>query len=180
MKIIFLGSPGSGKSTQAKTLAEKLNLPYIEMGQIFRDRATQGDPIGQKIQEALKIGILVEDEIAVKTLQEKLAQEQCKSGYVLDGYPRNEAQLKGLETDINMVFYINISEDEAIKRLSLRARVDETKEVLAKRLETYHQLTEPLLDYFREKGVLKEIDGQKSIEEVQADVIKVYEANAKI
>lgn len=179
MKLIFLGSPGSGKSTQAKTLAEKLNLPYIEMGQIFRDRTTQNDPIGQKIQEAFKRGILVEDEIVVKTLKERLKGPEYSNGYILDGYPRNEAQLKGLENDINMVFYINVSDEEALKRLSLRARVGETKEVLAKRLEIYHKQTEPLLDFFKEKNILKEIDGQKSIEEVQADVIKVYEANAK-
>ncbi len=180
MKLIFIGSPGSGKSTQAKTLAEKLNLPYIETGQIFRDRAIQSDSIGQKIHQALKSGVLVEDEIAVNTLKEKLKDSKSLNGYILDGYPRNEAQLNGLENDINIVFYINISDAEAIKRLTLRARLGETKEVLAKILETFHQKTEPLINYFKEKGILIEINGDQTIKEVSADVKKAYVANAKI
>lgn len=180
MKIIFLGCQGSGKSTQAKTLADHLKVPYIGMGQIFRDKANQENELGQKIKNAIDNGNLVEDEIAVKILKEIITQKQYKSGYVLDAYPRNEAQLKGLDSDIDMVFYINITEDEGIRRLSLRSRHDDTKEALEKRLEIYHQKTEPLINHFKEKGILIEINGDQTIEDVSADVKKAYEANAKI
>lgn len=179
MKIIFLGCPGSGKSTQAKKLSEHLSLPYIEMGQVFRNRATDKDEVGIKIKKALDAGVLVENEIVIKILHNLLNQDTYKSGYILDGYPRDDHQLKGLDSDIDMVFYINISDEEAIKRLLLRARENETKEILAKRLEVYHNLTEPLLDYFRQKGILKEINGEKSIEEVNSEVLKAYQEDAK-
>ena len=110
MKIIFLGSQGSGKSTQAQLVAKKLNLPCIEMGRLFRDRAKDKDPKVQEIKRALEGGELVPDEIAVKSLRERLLKPDCANCYVLDGYPRNYAQLEGLQSDIDKVFYIKVSD----------------------------------------------------------------------
>lgn len=172
MKVIFLGSQGSGKSTQAKLLAGVLNLPYVEMGQLLRDRANQNDDVAQKIKSALDKGNLVTDEITISILQEKIAQLEFQNGYILDGYPRNYVQLEASDEDIDKVFYIKISDGEAIKRLSLRKREDDTKYVLAKRLTIYHQQIEPLLADFRKRRVLEEIDGERSIEETHRDVLK--------
>lgn len=175
MKIIFLGSQGSGKSTQAQLVAKKLNLPCIEMGQLFRDKAKDKDSQAQEIRRALDVGDLVPDEIAVKTLHDRLLKTDCARGYVLDGYPRNYAQLEGLEKDIDKVFNIKLLDHEGIKRSIERARTDDNLQVLTRRLELYHQKTEPLLVYFRQKGILEEIDGNRSIEEVANDVQKRLE-----
>ena len=117
---------------------------------------------------------MVPDEIAIKTLHDRLLKADCAKGYVLDGYPRNYAQLEGLEKDINKVFNIKLSDHEGIKRSIERARTDDNLQVLTRRLELYHQKTEPLLAYFRQKGILEEIDGNRSIEEVARDIQKAF------
>jgi len=170
MKIIFLGSQGSGKSTQAKLAAQKLELPVIEMGQLFRDRASDKDSESFEIQKALEVGTLVPDTIAIKTLRSRISKPDCVNGYVLDGYPRNYAQLEGLEEDIDKVFYIKASDQEGIKRLIARARHDDNLSTVTKRLEIYHRMTEPLLAYFRQRGILEEVDGDRKIEEVEKNI----------
>lgn len=172
MKFIFLGTQGSGKSTQARLLAEELKLPLVEMGQIFRDRAQEDDEEALSIKKRLDAGELVPDQIAVQTLKNKVTQEKFKNGYILDGYPRNAAQMAGLEKDIDKVFYVKVSDKEAINRLSLRARADDRQEALERRLEIYHQQTEPLLLEFKEQGKLVEIDGERPIEEIHEDILK--------
>lgn len=170
MKLVFLGSQGSGKSTQAKVAAEKLNLPWVEMGQLFRDESVLQTQDGSDIRAALEVGNLVPDPIAIKILHERLARPDCKRGYILDGYPRNYAQLEGLDQDIEKVFYIKVSDQEAIRRLLARGRTDDNLEVLTRRLEIYHKETEPLLGYFRERRILEEIDGERPIEMIAQDV----------
>ncbi len=170
MKIIFLGAQGSGKSTQGKMLAEKLGLSSIDMGQILRNRAKDNDQEAEKIRSSLEKGELVEDAITIGILKARLAEDDCLNGFVLDGYPRNEIQLKGLDSKVDVVFYIWVSDVEGIKRSMQRARNDDKPELLAKRLELYHARTEPLLQYFREKGILIEIDGERSIEEIAKDI----------
>ncbi|MBI2594639.1 nucleoside monophosphate kinase, partial [Candidatus Curtissbacteria bacterium] len=130
MKIIFLGSQGSGKSTQAKLLAQKLGLPCIEMGQIFRARAKDNDLDAFEIRKALELGELVPDGLAIKTLHRRLTDTDCKNGYVLDGYPRNYAQLEGLNRDIDRVFYVRVSDQEGIKRSIVRGRHDDNLKLL--------------------------------------------------
>ncbi len=170
MNLIFLGPQGSGKSTQAKKLADSLRLPYIEMGQIFRDKAKEEGEVAAKIRMSLEAGELVPDEIAVQILNEKLESADFRSGFILDGYPRNQYQMDGLKTKIDKVFYVNVPDTEAIKRLLLRARHDDTEELLKKRLEIYHEKTEPLLKNFREQGTLIDIDGEKSVEDVAVQI----------
>lgn len=172
MKIIFLGGQGSGKSTQAKLLAEKLNLPRVEMGQVLRDKSQGNDRASQLIKAALDKGSLVPDLIAIETLKGILKENEYENGYILDGYPRNAAQMQGLENDIDKVFYIKASDEEAISRLTLRAREDDTNEALTRRLEIYHQETEPLLYKFKDLGILDEVDGERSIEEIHEDILK--------
>ncbi len=170
MNYIFLGPQGSGKSTQAKMLSESLNIPYINMGQTFRDKTEDGSEDGKTIKSALDSGELVPDSIAIRTLNEKLNQENFQKGFILDGYPRNQAQLEGLQKNIDKVFYIKVSDEESIKRLSLRARHDDTEDLLKRRLDIYHGKTEPLLSIFREKGILTDINGERSIEEIHSEL----------
>lgn len=170
-KIIVLGGQGSGKSTQAKMLSEKLGLPYIEMGQLFREKSKAEGTKAGEIREALEAGNLVPDQVATETLSERINQNDCKNGFVLDGYPRNYAQLEGLPRDITRVFFIKVPDHIAIKRSIERGRHDDSLDVITRRLELFHAETEPLLTYFRQEKILEEIDGQKTIEEVHGDII---------
>ena len=171
MKIIFLGPQGSGKSTQAKMLADYLSVPYVEMGQLLRDKMNDTDQDAKVIRTAMETGTLVADnKITIRTLNQRLSKPDYAKGFILDGYPRNDEQVRNLPEGIDMVFYINIPDDEAVERLLKRGRTDDTPEVIRKRLETYHQETEPILSYFKQKGILAEIDGTPSIEEVDADI----------
>lgn len=171
MKIIFLGGQGSGKSTQAKMLAEKLKRAYTDMGQTLRDRARVNDDLGKQIKKTLDQGHLVENKVTIKLLKEQLIKKEYRKGYILDGYPRNSVQLEALDKDIDKVFYIKVADNVAIKRLTLRGRCDDTKEALEKRLEIYHRETEPLLSKFGKLGILEEVDGERSIEEIHKDVL---------
>lgn len=173
MKVIFLGPQGSGKSTQAKILADYIKLPYVEMGQMFRDKAEENSDLGKKVKISLDTGELVPDDIAVNLLNEKLNGPNYRNGFVLDGYPRNQAQMDGLKQEIDKVFYIKVSDAEAIKRLSLRARHDDTEELLKRRLEIYHEKTEPLLSKFRDRGILVDINGERTIEEINTQLTKI-------
>ncbi len=173
MKIIFLGPQGSGKSTQAKMLADKLGMPYIEMGRIFRDLSHEDTEEGRLVKSFIENGNLVPDDFAVKILKQKVTE--YGSDYVLDGYPRNAAQMEGLE-EIDKVFYVKVSDEEAIKRLMLRKRQDDSsQEALETRLKIYHDQTEPLLEQFKTKNILFEINGEQSIEEVGVAILKELE-----
>src|SRR3990167_7292532 len=170
MKIIVLGIQGSGKSTQAKIAAEKLNLPYIETSQLRREKSKGADEDAKEIAQAFEKGNLVVDEITIRALKERLKSKECQKGYILDGYPRNEIQFQNLDDDIDRVFYVAVSDEEAIRRLSKRARHDDTGEVLKRRMDLYHRQTEPILDNFRDKGILEDVDGERTIEEIAKDI----------
>ena len=161
---------GSGKSTQAKKLASDLGLQYVEMGQLLRDRSQGNDQVAKTIKQALSQGKLVENQITIDCLSEKLKQPGFENGYVLDGYPRNKSQLEQLDTDITKVFYINVSDHEAVKRLSSRGRHDDKPDLIQQRIDIYHSQTEPLLEYFRGLGILEEINGEQSISAVGLDI----------
>lgn len=166
MKIIFLGIQGSGKSTQAKILSQKLNLPYIEMGQLLRDRLEEKSDEAKQIRQALETGNLVPNQITINTLNKKLESSQFNSGFILDGYPRNDIQLKSLPGSFDKVFYIELPKEEAVRRLTLRARKDDTPEAIERRVELFFQQTEPIIDFFKRDGILVAIDGKPAIEEV--------------
>ncbi len=173
MRIIFLGPQGSGKSTQAKMLAENLNIPYIEMGQLLRDKMNANDQDAIEIRKDMQTGNLVPNEITVRTLNQRIAEHDCQNGFILDGYPRNEVQIQKLPEGIDKVLYINIPDEEAISRLSKRERTDDTPKLIKTRLDVFHSETEPLLSYFKEKGILAEIDGSGSIDKVQEEIRKL-------
>lgn len=175
MKIIFLGIQGSGKSTQAKILSEKLNLPYIEMGQLLRDRLIEVSVEAEHIKEALETGNLVPDQITINTLKIRISKPQFKNGFVLDGYPRNKIQLQSLPGKFDKVFYIKLSKEEAVKRLRLRSREDDKPEVINRRVALFFDQTQPIIDFFKKSGILTEIDGRPSIE----DVSRVIETHIK-
>ncbi len=173
MKIILIGIQGSGKSTQGNLLSEKLSIPYLSTGHIFREIAKEKTPFGRYVKETLNAGVLIPDDKTLEIVTDYLKRDEYKNGYILDGFPRTVKQAEEFENGINYVFYLNVSDREALWRLSYREdeREDETLLALRKRIELFHELTEPVLDYYREKGLLTEIDGEKEIEEINREIL---------
>lgn len=173
MKIILIGIQGSGKSTQGNLLSEKLSLPYLSTGHIFREIAKEKTPFGRYVKETLNAGVLIPDDKTLEIVTDYLGRDEYKSGYILDGFPRTVKQAEQFNEKIDHVIYLNVSDREALWRLSYREdeREDETLLALRKRIELFHELTEPVLDFYRDKGLLTEIDGEKEIEEINDEIM---------
>lgn len=166
MRILFLGSIGSGKSTQAKILSQDLRVGYVRSGDLTREKAKEPTSEGGICRNALHTGHLVPDEIIVPLVRERLAQDDCREGCIFDGYIRRLPQLRVFDPGYDLVIYLKIPEEIAENRLLARKREDDTLEIIRERLKVYHEETEPLVEYFREQNILVEIDATGSIEEI--------------
>lgn len=171
-KILFIGPQGSGKSTQAKLLAEYWKVPIISTGEIFRKLSEENFGFGQMIRTILHEGRLVDDQTTCKVVKERLSQSDCQQGFVIDGYPRNLEQLKIFDPNFDKAFYLEVSEEEVIRRLMARGREDDTEELIRRRLDLYYKQTQPLLDYYKSKGILVEVDGMGDIQRIQDEIKK--------
>jgi adenylate kinase len=208
--IIFLGPPGAGKGTHAKEISSILNIPHISTGDIFRDAIKNQTELGMKVKEFLDSGKLVPDELVWEVVKDRLNAEDCKNGFILDGFPRTILQaelldkyLKEKNADLKVI-YLDASDDLVIKRLSSRRvckncgaiynlismppkkdgicdicggelyqRSDDYPDVIKKRLETYYKETQPLIDYYKNRGVMYTIRAEKDREEVLQEILKV-------
>lgn len=206
MKMIFLGMPGSGKGTQAKMIAEKYEIPHISTGDMFRGIAKDDSELGKKVKSLIDNGLLVSDEVTFEVLENRLKKDDCKKGFILDGYPRtiNQAELLDKLGKMDLIIYIELPDTTVIKRLTSRRtckkcgaiynvisnlpekegicnkcggklyqREDETEETIKKRLDVYKKETEPLVDYYKKKGMLTEIDGEQDINKIFEDIVKI-------
>ena len=203
MKIIFLGAPGSGKGTHATRVKAELGVPHISTGDIFRANIKGGTPLGLLAKSYIDKGALVPDEVVVRIVEDRLSQDDCKGGFILDGFPRTIAQAEALEkiTPIDVVIDLVVSDEAIVKRVAgrrmcrcgetynvaflngsntcakcggeLYQREDDKEETVKSRLAVYHSETAPLIDYYAKKGILKSIDGAQGIEEVYRDILKV-------
>lgn len=167
MKILLIGPQGSGKSTQGKLLSEFLKIPVISTGDIFRAIKKQYTEEGRRIKEIYEAGKLIDDETTASLVEKRLQEEDCQNGYILDGYPRTLEQINFFDPRFDRVFYLKLSDEEALKRLLKRGREDDTKNLISQRLKLYHDQTDPILDYYQSRGLLRGIDGVGTIEEVQ-------------
>ena len=169
MRIILVGIQGSGKSTQGNLISEKYKIPYLSSGHIFRDIAKEKTKLGRYIKETMNAGYLLPDIKTLTIVEEYLNKQQYNTGYILDGFPRTVPQAKAFKEKIDAVVYLKVSDKEALWRLSYRndvLREDETLGALRKRIELFHKVTEPVIEYYRKKKILLEIDGEKAIDEV--------------
>lgn len=214
MKIIMLGAPGVGKGTQAKKIAEKYSIPHISTGDIFRANIKNGTELGKKAKTYMDQGLLVPDELVVDLVVDRVKQDDCSNGYVLDGFPRTIPQAEALDKALAamgeaMDYAINVEvpDENIVRRMSGRRacvdcgatyhivyaptneenicdnchgelilREDDKPETVQKRLNVYHEQTQPLIDYYTEKNILVEVDGTVDIDEVFAAIVNVLGA----
>lgn len=176
MKIILIGIQGSGKSTQGNLLIKKLKIPYLSTGHIFRELAKERTPLGRYIKETMNAGYLIPDEKVMEIVSEYLGRDEYKKGYILDGFPRTSTQAESFSNGIDKVIYLEVSDKEALWRLSYRGdeeggREDDTLKAVRKRIELFHKFTEPVLDFYRSKKKLVAINGEQPIEKIHKEIM---------
>ena len=182
MRLIILGPPGAGKGTQAARIAEHYGIPAISTGDIFRANIKNETELGKQVKEILASGGYVSDEITNAIVADRLAQDDCAPGFLLDGYPRTLAQVDALDamlgergSELDRVLELVVDDEVVVGRLLKRAeiegRADDTEEVIRERMAIYHRETRPLSDTYRERGLLVEVEGQGEVDEVTQRVI---------
>ena len=211
MKIIMLGAPGAGKGTQAKKIAEKYSIPHISTGDIFRANIKNGTELGKKAKTYMDQGLLVPDELVVDLVVDRVNQDDCVNGYVLDGFPRTIPQAEALDKalsemgqKVDYAINVEVPDENIVNRMSGRRacvdcgatyhivyaptkvenvcdkcggslilRDDDKPETVLKRLGVYHEKTQPLIDYYTQSGILKEVDGTIDIDDVFAAIVNI-------
>ena len=174
MKLILLGIQGAGKSTQGNLLKKKLDVEYLSTGHIFRELAKERTPLGRKIKETMTAGYLIPDNQTLEIVSEYLGRPEYEKGYILDGFPRTFKQAARFQNGIDKVIFLNVSDREALWRLSFRnnddGREDESLAAIRKRIELYHKFTDPVLGFYKKQGKLVEIDGEKKINDIYKEI----------
>ncbi|MCR4868967.1 MAG: adenylate kinase [Lachnospiraceae bacterium] len=214
MKIIMLGAPGAGKGTQAKQIAGKYNIPHISTGDIFRANIKNNTELGQKAKTYMDQGLLVPDELTCDLVVDRIQQDDCVNGFVLDGFPRTIPQAEALENalaklneSMDFAIDVDVPDENIVNRMSGRRaclkcgatyhivsippkkegvcdncgselviRDDDKPETVQKRLNVYHEQTQPLIDFYSKKGILKSVDGTQPMDKVFEDIVNILGA----
>jgi adenylate kinase len=214
MKIIMLGAPGAGKGTQAKQIADKYSIPHISTGDIFRANIKSGTELGKKAKQYMDQGALVPDELTCDLVMDRIQQDDCKNGFVLDGFPRTIPQAEALDAALGKInekmdyaIDVDVPDENIVNRMSGRRaclncgatyhlisippkvegicdrcgseivlREDDKPETVQKRLKVYHEQTQPLIDYYKNQGILKSVDGTQPMDEVFKAIVTILGA----
>jgi adenylate kinase len=175
--MLLLGPPGAGKGTQAQRLVAKLGIPQISTGDMLREAVAAGTDVGRRVRSYMDRGELVPDAVVIGVAEERLSQDDAESGFVLDGFPRTAAQAAALDallarigTNLERCVALVVDEDSLVTRLLGRAQIegrsDDSEETIRTRMSVYRAQTAPLIDYYRKRGILAEVDGLGSVEEI--------------
>jgi adenylate kinase len=186
MRLILMGPPGAGKGTQARVISERLGVPAVSTGDIFRANVSARTQLGVEAQKYMDAGDYVPDEITNGMVRDRLGQDDAAHGFLLDGYPRTVAQVHDLDSmlaakglGLDAVVQLTVDQDEVIKRLLKRARdegrADDTEDVVRHRQEVYAEQTAPLLELYAERGMLVQVDGMGPVSDVTARVFKALD-----
>jgi adenylate kinase len=181
VNLLVLGPQGAGKGTQAKRIAAEYEIPHVATGDMFRAEVAAGTDFGKQVGEIMKRGDLVPDELTVALIENRLAQPDAAEGFVLDGFPRNLAQaealdamLGGIGRGLDAILFFDVSDavgmERALSRAELEGRADDTREVIAHRLEIYHRETEPIVEHYRATGKLIPLHADRSIAQVWSEI----------
>ena len=214
MKIIMLGAPGAGKGTQAKQIADKYSIQHISTGDIFRANIKNGTELGKKAKQYMDQGALVPDELTCDLVMDRIQQDDCKNGFVLDGFPRTIPQAEALDAALGKInekmdyaIDVDVPDENIVNRMSGRRaclncgatyhlisippkvegicdrcgseivlREDDKPETVQKRLKVYHEQTQPLIDYYKNQGILKSVDGTQPMDEVFKAIVTILGA----
>ena len=182
MRMIFMGPPGAGKGTQAQVVAERYSIPAISTGDIFRKNASEGTELGIQAQRFMDAGEYVPDELTNLMVRNRIDEADAERGFLLDGYPRTLSQVEELDGMIkhtghvlDAVVVLTVDKEELVQRLLQRAetegRADDTEDVVRRRQEVYHDQTAPLIDVYRDRGLMIEVDGMGEVDEVSKRVL---------
>jgi adenylate kinase len=173
MRIVFMGPPGAGKGTQSLRLAEKLQIPKLATGDMLREVVTQKTDVGLKAASYMAQGHLVPDELVEHIIFQRLSEPDCAGGCIIDGFPRTVPQAAALDEwltahqePLNVVLQIYVPLEELLRRLAGRGREDDNRMIVAERLKQFDELTRPLLEYYRDRGILHRIEGVGKTEDV--------------
>jgi adenylate kinase len=181
VNLLVLGPQGAGKGTQAKRISREYGIPHVSTGDMFRAEQEAGTEFGRRVGEIMATGQLVPDELTVAMIEERLGREDAREGFILDGFPRNIAQaealdamLGGIGRGLDAILFLDVPDavgmERALKRAELENRPDDTRDVIAKRLEIYHSETEPIVEHYRATGKLVPLHGARTIDEVWAEI----------
>jgi adenylate kinase len=176
VRLLFIGPPGAGKGTQAGKVAARLGIPHVSTGEMFRDHVSRCTELGQKVDAIMKAGDYVPDELTVAMLAERIAQDDAEDGFILDGFPRTEAQVESLDDllgaqGLDRVVVFDVDEEELVDRLLARGRSDDTEETIRNRFKIYLEQTQPLIDVYEERGITAHVDGIGEIDEVTERIL---------
>jgi adenylate kinase len=176
MRLLFIGPPGAGKGTQAGKVAARLGIPHVSTGDMFRDHVARGTDLGKRVDEIMAAGDYVPDEVTVAMLSERISQDDARDGFILDGFPRTEAQVASLDEligdeGLDKVVVFDVDEDELTERLLSRGRVDDNEETIRNRFKIYLEQTQPLIDIYRGRGLTVPVDGIGEMEEVTERIL---------
>ncbi len=206
MYLVFLGAPGAGKGTQATRICEKYNIPHISTGDILRANIKEGTPLGVEAKKFIDKGLLVPDEVVIGLVKQRLGEKDCEKGFLLDGFPRTLEQAKALNEFAKISNAINICVDEnlVVDRIAgrrmckcgesyhvswydkdtcakcgskLYQRDDDKEETVKARLEVYKKQTAPLIEYYKQMGVLSDVDGAQEMNKVFEDIVRILDDN---
>ena len=190
MRLIMMGPPGAGKGTQAKYIADHFGIPAISTGDIFRANVSKGTPLGIEAAKYMDAGDYVPDEVTNLMVRDRIDEEDANPGFLLDGYPRTLAQVEELDGMIkhtghalDAVVVLTVDPDEIVQRLLQRAQVegraDDTEDVIRRRQELYTEQTEPLIDVYRSRGILIEVDGMGEVDDVTSRIFDALDVVAQ-